>query len=94
MRFVKYDIHASREDVLLSLGENDSIVEHEKFDTSRGIPRIYVKEGKKGRIKICCEYIGRGTKDNAFLEGTYFIGTLGECGDVAQIKGMVRRNGA
>lgn len=89
MTFVNYDIHASREQVLLSLKENDLIVEQEKLASKKGIPRIHIFEKGSNKLKITCEYIGGQSKDNAFLEGTYFIGRLIEKNDVAIIKGII-----
>lgn len=88
MLFINYDIHASREALINSLGENDLIVEQEKYDTTRGTPKIHIKE-KGERLKITCEFTGRATKDNAFLEGTYFIGKLIEADGVTRIKGII-----
>lgn len=89
MKFVSYDIHAPRTEVLTSLRDNDKIVEQEKFDSSRGVPRIHIKEKEKDKIKITCEYTGRATKDNGFLEGTYFLGRLTETDGVTKLKGVI-----
>ena len=88
MLFVNYDIHADNDEVLYSLNENDAIVAEEKYDTSRGVPKMRVKS-RGDKIKITCEFTGRATKDNAFLEGTYFVGRLKQNGDVASLKGII-----
>ena len=88
MLFVNYDIHARIDEVRLSLSENDKIVEDEKFDTSRGFPKIHIKENGE-KIKIKCEYVGRTRKDNGFLEGTYFLGRFSEKNGVTSIKGVI-----
>lgn len=89
MQFISYDIHAPKNEVFASLYENDKIVEQEKFETSRGVPNIHIREKKNNKIKITCEFTGRATKDNGFLEGTYFIGRLSEADGVTKIKGIV-----
>ena len=89
MKFVNYDIHATKEQVIDSLKENDKIIEQEKFDQSKGKPRIHIKETKNDKIKIKCEYIGGQTRDNAFLEGTYFFGRLREKDGVTKLSGMI-----
>ena len=43
MLFVNYDIHADNDEVLYSLNENDAIVAEEKYDTSRGVPKMRVR---------------------------------------------------
>lgn len=89
MKFINYDIHATKEQVLDSLKENDKIVEQEKFDQSKGKPKIHIKEKGSDKIKIKCEYIGTQTKDNAFLEGTYFIGKIRTKDEVTKISGII-----
>lgn len=89
MKFVSYDIHAPRTEVLTSLRDNDKIVEQEKFDSSRGVPRIHIKVKEKDKIKITCEYTGRATNDNGFLEGTYFLGSIIEADGVTKLKGVI-----
>ncbi len=88
MLFVNYDIHAKREELLSSLSENDLIVTQEKYDTSRGVPEIHIKQ-KGDKIKITCTFTGRNTKDNGFLEGTYFVGKISESDDKTALRGII-----
>ena len=88
MLFIRYDIRAPIDEVKKSLYDNDKIVEDEKFDISKGYPRMHIKE-KGERVRISCEFCGRTRKDNAFLEGTYFLGKLYQRDDVTSIKGIV-----
>lgn len=88
MLFVNFKIGASREEVMKTLFDNNLVVEAEKFDTSKGKPRMHVKE-KGERVKIKCEMTERPTKDNGFLEGTYFIGKVKEKDGVTRIGGII-----
>ena len=88
MLFVNYDIHASREELVSSLLENDRIVEQEKYDASKGVPKMNIKQ-KGDRVKITCSFTGGATKDNGFLEGTYFIGRLTESDGVSALRGII-----
>ena len=88
MLFVKYDIHAPIDEVRYSLTENEIIVTDEKIDTSKGFPKIHIKENGE-KIKIKCEYTGRARKDNGFLEGTYFFGRFYEKNGVTFMKGII-----
>ena len=88
MLFVNYDIHAPLDEVRISLSENEKIVEDEKFDISKGYPKIILKE-KGNKIKVRCEFTGRARKDNGFLEGTYFVGHFRERNDVTSMKGVI-----
>ena len=47
----------------------------------------YYPKGEK--IKIKCEMTERPTKDNGFLEGTYFIGKVKEKNGVSRVKGVI-----
>lgn len=88
MLFVNYDIHSSKESVKFSLSENDKIVDDEKFDTSKGYPKIHIRENGE-RVKIKCEFVGRAKKDNGFLEGTYFVGRFYEKDEITHMKGII-----
>ena len=88
MLFVNYKIHAPCIDVMKSIRDEVSVTEAEKFDTSRGFPKFHIKE-KKSNIKISCEFLGRATKDNGFLEGTYFIGKLKEKNGESKLSGII-----
>ena len=88
MLFVNYDINAPIDEVRRSLAENDKIVSDEKFDTSKGFPKIHIKE-KGERVKIKCEFCGRARKDNGFLEGTYFMGKIRKSESGSKISGVV-----
>ena len=88
MLFVNYKIHAARQDVLEALLDTTGVESAENYDTSRGIPKFTVKENQD-KIKIRCEMTGRATKDNGFLEGTYFTGRISErCGE-ARVRGVI-----
>ena len=88
MLFVNYKIHADRDTVMSVLRDNNLVVEEENYDTSNGKPKMHIKE-KGGRVKIKCEMTGRPTKDNGFLEGTYFLGKVREKNGVSKVSGII-----
>lgn len=88
MKFVNYKIHASCDDVKNAIFDSTSICSQEKFETSKGNLKFHIKE-KNHRYRIKCEYIGGATKDNAFLEGTYFIGELSQKNEEAILRGII-----
>ncbi len=88
MLFASYSINASKEEVMNVLRDNNRVVEAEKFDTTHGKPRMHLKE-KGRRLKIKCEMTERPTKDNGFLEGTYFLGSVKEKGGRTSVKGII-----
>ena len=88
MKRIKLESEISR-DYLLSVIENSEFVNDKvKFDENKGRPRMIVKTNGD-RIRIKCEMIGGPTKDNGFLEGTYFVGKLTENDGKTTLKGVV-----
>ncbi len=88
MKFIKLDSSTSR-DVLLDVIRNSELVnDRVKFDENKGKPTVHVKDNGK-RLKIRCEMVGGPTKDNGFLEGTYFIGTLKESNGLTRLRGLI-----
>ena len=59
-----------------------------KFDENKGKPLIHVKE-KGDRLRIKCEMIGGASRDNGFLEGTYFVGKLTEKDGASHLRGIL-----
>ena len=88
MLFVNYKIGATREEVMNVLRDSDQVVNAEGYDTARGKPKMHLKE-KGQRVKIRCEMTERPTKDNGFLEGTYFLGRVSEKEGRTSVKGII-----
>ena len=88
MLFVNYNIRSDKETLLSVIKDNNLVVESEKFDTSRGKPKMHVKTNGS-KLKIKCELTERPTKDNGFLEGTYFIGKISEKDGNSRVRGII-----
>lgn len=89
MLFVNYSIRSDKEELLATLSDGNSVVEAERFDTSRGRPKMTLFPKKNDFIKLKCEMTERPTKDNSFIEGTYFIGRLSERDGVSRLRGVI-----
>jgi hypothetical protein len=70
------------------LSDNNLVVNEEKFDTENGKPKFTVRENKS-IVRVKCEMTERATKDNGFLEGTYFIGTVKEREERTYVRGII-----
>jgi hypothetical protein len=68
--------------------DSERVNDKVKFDENKGKPLIHVKE-KGDRLRIKCEMIGGPTKDNGFLEGTYFVGKLTEKDGISHLRGIL-----
>ena len=88
MKFIKLESSAAREELLSMLSDNDRVNKNVVFDDKKGTPHMHVKESG-GKIKIKCEYIGGATKDNAFIDGTRFLGKITEKNGKTEIKGVI-----
>ena len=88
MKFIKLDITASRDELLGVIRDSELVNDRVKFDENKGRPTVHVKDNGK-RVKIKCEMVGGPTKDNGFLEGTYFIGALKESDGRTRLKGII-----
>ena len=88
MLFVNYTIDADRAKVLANIEDNDRVVAEEAYDTAKGKPKMHVKS-KGALLKIKCEMTELPTKDNAFLEGTYFIGRLTQKNSTTALRGLI-----
>lgn len=88
MKLIRIDSRASRDELLELIKDCERVNEKVKFDEAKGRPRMHVKE-KGDRLRIKCELVGGPTKDNGFLEGTYFVGKLSENYGVTRLRGII-----
>lgn len=88
MLFINYDIRASRDEVMLVIGDNALVTAEEKYDTANGRPLFHIREKGEG-LTVRCEMTERSTKDNGFLEGTYFKGRVSEQDGKTVVKGII-----
>ena len=88
MKIIKIYSTAPKNEVLSRLKDNDATNKNVRFDEKKGTPFIHVTE-KDGKLKLKCEYVGRATKDNAFLEGTSFRGSIKERNGRTEISGVI-----
>ena len=88
MKFIKLESAASRNELLSTIQNSDLVNDRVKFEEGKGKPHVHLKE-KGNRLKIKCEMVGGPTKDNGFLEGTYFVGKLTEKSGTTRLRGII-----
>ena len=88
MKIIKLDSASSRDELLSVIQNADIVNDRVKFDENKGKPIIHLRDNGK-MLKIRCEMIGGPTKDNGFLEGTYFLGTLKEQDGTTRLRGII-----
>ena len=88
MKRVRLTSSVSRSELLSIIADSDLVNDKVRFDETKGKPKIHIKENGAW-FKIKCEMIGAPTRDNGFLEGTYFIGTLKEKEGITRLNGII-----
>ena len=88
MKFVRLECRVPRDELLGVISNSELVNDRVKFDENKGRPLIHLKT-KNERLKIKCEMVGGPTKDNGFLEGTYFVGKLTERNGVSRLRGII-----
>lgn len=88
MKLVKLKSSASFEAVMDALSNSDRVNARVKFDEKRGRPVMHTKE-KNGRLKITCEMVGGPSKDNGFLIGSFFFGSIKEKDGETSVSGII-----
>ena len=88
MKFVNLKVEAPKEQLLTLIRDNERVNKNVRFDEKLGKPNMKVKE-KDGRVKVTCELLGRATKDNGFLVGSFFWGKIKEKNGTSSLRGII-----
>ena len=88
MKRIRLDTRLSRAELIDTINNSEFVNDKVKFDDNKGRPKIHVKDNGK-RVKLKCEMVGGPTKDNGFLEGTYFIGSFKETASGTRVRGII-----
>ena len=89
MKLIKLRSGKNPEELLSAISDNDFVSSGITFNQNGTKPYMHVKKKPNGKIKIKCEIMGGPTKDNGFLEGTYFKGKIVECDGGSRISGII-----
>ena len=88
MKLLNLECAVPRDELLDVIANSELVNDRVRFDENKGKPRVHIKT-KNDRLKIRCEMVGGATKDNGFLEGTYFIGRLTENNGTSRLRGVI-----
>ena len=89
MKHINLRTSKSPEELLGAISDNNFVSDGIKFNDKGTRPHMHVKDKGNGKIKIKCEIMGGPSKDNGFLEGTYFKGSVREQDGKTTVKGIV-----
>ena len=88
MKLIKLDSASPRAELLDIIRNSELVNERVRFNENKGKPTVHIKDNGK-MLRIKCEMVGGPTKDNGFLEGTYFVGSLKEKNGTSQLRGII-----
>ena len=89
MKLINLKSTKSPEELLAAISDNNFVSDGIKFNEQGTRPHMHVKDKGNGKIKIKCEIMGGSSKDNGFLEGTYFMGKIRKSESGSKISGVV-----
>lgn len=89
MKVIKLRSTREPEELFSAISDNDFVSDGITLNEKGTKPYMHVRKKKNGRIKIKCEIMGGPTKDNGFLEGTYFKGKIVKCSEGSCIEGII-----
>lgn len=69
------------EDVMTMMADHGRVNEGLTFDSREGTPTLRIKQKPNGRLHMRCVLLGGHTKDNGYIQGTFFTGRIREGAD-------------
>ncbi len=89
MKLINLHSKKEPEELFSAICDNSFVSDGIKFNDKGTKPHMHVKDKGNGKFKIKCEIMGGPTKDNGFLEGTYFKGRIKRTENGTKIKGVI-----
>ncbi len=90
MKRIHLQTVCERDEVLDALTNNARVNEGLSFDEAKGTPTVRMRIGRGGHLHMRCVFIGGHSKDNGFIQGTFFTGRLREGKDgKTQLSGVI-----
>lgn len=88
MKRIRYTVNASREQLLAMISDNRRVNEGVRVPEGVGLPTAEISE--RGRlVRIRCRLVGGASRDNGFLFGTAFLGTVRESEEGTTLSGII-----
>ena len=88
MKLISVRTRTPKEELLDMLTDPTAVNDKVKFEGKRGTPTMRIKQ-KGDNLKIKCTYMNGPTRDNGWIQGTYFRGTIKEHDGVTTLKGFI-----
>lgn len=79
----------AREDILSALRDAPTVNEGLTFDDREGSPSVQIREGRGERVRVRCYMLGGASRDNGYVQGTFFTGRIRERDGVTHLCGSI-----
>ena len=89
MKLINLRSRKEPSELFSAICDNSFVSDGVRFNDKGTKPHMHVKDKGNGKFKIKCEIMGGPTKDNGFLEGTYFVGRIKRTESGSVIKGII-----
>ncbi len=90
MKRIKLQTVCPRASVMQMLLDNAHVNAGLNFDDREGAPTVQIKQGRDGRVRMRCYMVGGPTKDNGFIQGTFFVGRIREdAAGMCHVRGVI-----
>lgn len=88
MKFISVKMRTPGDEVMSMIFDPTTVNDKVKFEGKRGIPTMRIK-AKGDKIRVKCVYTNGPTRDNGWIQGTYFRGSIRQRDGVTSVKGII-----
>ena len=88
MKFIQLSVDSTAQEYLDTVRDNRVVNEGVRFGKENAYPTAEIREGKR-HLRIRCRMVGGATRDNGFIFGTFFFGTLRQKNDGCRLRGVI-----
>jgi|GEM_PF-2166661 len=89
MKRISIQTPLAREDILSALRDAPTVNAGLTFDDREGSPTVHVREGRADRLRLRCYMLGGASRDNGYVQGTFFWGRMRERNGMTYIHGSI-----
>lgn len=89
MKRISIQTPLAREDILSALRDAPTVNAGLTFDDREGSPTVHVREGRADRLRLRCCMLGGASRDNGYVQGTFFWGRMRERNGMTYIRGSI-----
>ena len=89
MKHIRMETFLPATDIIARWKDDSRVNEGVRFDEKQGKPHLMIKEGTGGRVRARCVMLGGPSRDNGYLQGTAFYGSVRERDGKTVVRGWI-----